>query len=368
MRRVLAVARKEMYHILRDRRSLTVAIAMPILMLLLYGYAIDMEIKELPVGILDEDHSASSRDFIRQMTSSDFIVDAARLSSRSDVEPGFRRARFRAVLIIPNGFAESLVNRPGSQVQILIDGADATTAAAADNYLKAVVARFTAGLVAGPARSVAAPVSPEIRILFNPELVSANFIVPGLVAIILVMICALLTSLAITREKETGTMEQVLTTPLLPRQLIVGKVTPYLGIGCLDTILILFVGHTVFGVPMAGSWWVLALYSLIYLFIALALGLLISAVANTQRVAMMVALVATLLPTLILSGFIFPRASMPPALQAFGYLIPATYYVEVIRGIMLKGRAWFPFQGGVMVGMGAVLMMMAVRRFGTRLE
>jgi ABC-2 type transport system permease protein len=182
------------------------------------------------------------------------------------------------------------------------------------------------------------------------------------------MICALLTSLAITREKETGTMEQVLTTPLLPRQLIVGKVAPYLVIACLDTILILFVGHTVFGVPMAGSWWVLALYSLIYLFIALALGLLISAVANTQRVAMMVALVATLLPTLILSGFIFPRASMPVALQAFGYLIPATYYVEVIRGIMLKGRAWFPFHGGVMMGMGAILMIMAVRRFGTRLE
>ena len=163
-------------------------------------------------------------------------------------------------------------------------------------------------------------------------------------------------------------MEQVLTTPVLPSQLITGKVLPYLVIASVDAAFVLAVGRFVFGVPMEGSWWVLAAYSLIYLGIALALGLLISALASTQRVAMMTALVATLLPTFILSGFVFPHSSMPVILQWIGRIIPATYYLIILRAIMLKGRAWFPVEGGVMVGMGVLLMSLAVARFRTRLE
>ncbi len=368
MRRILALARKETYHILRDPRSLMVAIIMPIAMVILYGYAIDMELSDLPVGILDEDQSPASRELVTRMMSSQFIVDAGRLSSREEVEPGFRRGRFRAVVVIPRGFAESLVREPVSRVQVLIDGADATTAAAVDNYLRAAILLFNSGIAAGRPGSAELPMGARVRVLFNPQLESDNFIVPGLVAIVLVMICALLTSIAITREKETGTMEQVLTTPITPRQLVIGKVLPYLLIGSADGALVLLAGRFVFGVPMHGSWWVLAGYSLIYLLIALALGLLISAVAATQRVAMIMALMATLLPTMLLSGFIFPRASMPWPLQWIGQIIPATYYLEVIRGIMLKGRIWFPLEGGVMVGMALLLMAMAVKEFETTME
>jgi ABC-2 type transport system permease protein len=368
MNRVLAVARKETYHIMRDRRSLIVAILMPMMMVLIYGYAIDMEMKNLKVGILDYDHSLASRDLVTSLTSGGFIVDAARLWSREEVEVGFRRGRFRAVLVIPRGYAKSLAQGAMTDVQLLIDGADGTTAATVDNYMAAVLAKVNSELSAARAGTSLVPLDVRSRILFNPELVSANFIVPGLVAVVLMMICALLTSIAITREKETGTLEQVLTTPITPGQLIIGKVLPYMVIAALDSALVLLVGRFVFGVPMHGSWWALAGYSLIYLLIALALGLLISALAKTQQVAMMAALTVTFLPTLLLSGFVFAHSSMPLPLRLIGRIVPATYYLRVIREIMMKGKAWFPQEGAVMAGMAILLMAMAVKRFQSRLE
>jgi ABC-2 type transport system permease protein len=368
---VLSIARKEMNHIVRDPRSLAVSIVMPIAMLLIYGYGISTELRDLPVGILDEDRSPESRDLVERMISSDFILDAGRPASRSEIEPGFRRGRYRAVVVIPFGFEESLARESSGRVQVLVDGSDATTASTVDNYLKAVLALAgTPEGAAGPAGSASAflPLSGRVRVLFNPELKSANFIVPGLVAVILVMIGALLTSIAVARERETGTLEQILATPVAPIEIIVGKVLPYLVIGYVDAAFVLGVGRTAFGVPMVGSWFVLAAYTLIYLLIALSLGLLISTLAKTQRIAMMAALLSTLLPTLILSGFIFPQASMPLPLRVIGRFIPATYYLTVIRGIMLKGRAWFPFEAAVMLGMVVLFLGAAVRRFRTRLE
>ena len=204
--------------------------------------------------------------------------------------------------------------------------------------------------------------------LYNAELTSSHFIVPGLVAIVLIMICALLTSIAITREKETGTLEQVLTTPVSAGQVIVGKLLPYMALGAFDAVLILVVGQLLFQVPMRGSVLALAGYSLLYVLISLALGLLISALVKTQRVAMMLALTLTMLPAMILSGFIFPVRSMPLPLQGLAHLIPATYFLTVIRGIMLVGRNWYPLEGGVMLAMAVGLLVVAARRFGTRLE
>jgi ABC-2 type transport system permease protein len=207
-----------------------------------------------------------------------------------------------------------------------------------------------------------------LRVLFNPELTSSHFIVPGLVAIVLIMICALLTSVAITREKETGTLEQVLTTPVRASQVIVGKVLPYLALGAIDAVLIFVAGRILFQVPMQGSILALAGYCLLYVLIALALGLLISALVRTQRVAMMLALVITMLPAMILSGFIFPVRSMPPPLQVVAHLIPATYFLRVIRGIMLVGRNAYPLEGGVMLVMAVGLLSLATHRFKGHLE
>lgn len=377
MRRVLAIARKEMRHIGRDPRSLAVALLMPAVMVVLYGFGINTELKDLPLGVLDQDHTAASRRLARRVLASEFIREGGPLSARDQIEPGFRRERFRAVLVIPAGFSEDWLagagaSGAGARVQLLIDGADATTAATVESYLLAVLAEIdrerAAAALAPGSGLVELGRAARVRILFNPELESAHFIVPGLVAVILIMICALLTSIAITREKETGTMEQVLTTPVTPAQLVLGKVVPYFLIGIADAVLVLAVGRIVFEVPMRGSWWVLGGYSLIYLLVALGLGLAISSIARTQRVAMTVALVATMLPTIILSGFVFPIASMPAPLRVLSHIIPATYYLPVIRSIMLTGRGWFPFEGGVLAAMAVLVLTVAIRRFGTRME
>jgi len=368
MRRILAVARKETRHILRDPRSLAVAIAMPLMMVVLYGYAIDMELKHLTVAFLDQDQSTASSELKREMTSSGFIVPVNALVNRNQIEPGFRRGEFRAVVVIPAGYSEALITRLESPVQILIDGADGSTAAVVDNYLQAVVARFNRRL-AGEAFGIEKfPIEPQTRILFNPQLVSAHFVVPGLVALVLVMICALLTSIAIARERETGTLEQILTTPVAPAQVIFGKVLPYILIGAIDAALILLVGRFVFDVPMNGSWWVLSGYTLLYIIISLGLGLLISTFARTQQIAMIAALMGTLLPTLLLSGFIFSISSMPWILQQVSRVIPATYYLKIIRGVMLKGQLWFPDEGGVLALLSSIILTLAILRFKEKLD
>ncbi len=363
MRRILAIARKELIHIVRDPRSLAVAILMPLVMVLLYGSVIDMELRDLQVGVLDLDHSDRSRELVRAMTASGFIVEAARLDSRAEVEPGFRQGRFRAVLVAPRGLAAG----DAAGVQVLVDAADAATAATVDNYLQAVIRRTARQAL----RETDAPppaFTTRTRIWFNPELESANFVVPGLVALVLMMICALLTSIAITREKETGTLEQILTTPIAPAQVIVGKVLPYVGLGALDATLILLTGRLAFGVPMNGSWFALAAYSLLFIVIALGVGLLISARSPSLRVAMMAAIMATMLPTMILSGFIFPVASMPPPLQVVCQALPATHFLVVVRGIMLKGQNWFPAQTAILAALAVVILAAAVRSFRLRLE
>lgn len=368
MIRIWAIARKEFLHVLRDPRSLTVAILMPIMMIILYGYAIDMEMKNLRVAVMDLDQSAQSRSFVNDMISSKFIAASYGVSSRAEIEQSFKRAEYHAVLVIPAGYAESLASNTITTIQLLIDGADGTTAAVVDNYLNALVGRANRELAVETIGDNRPPIESRTRVLFNPELVSAHFVVPGLVAVVLIMICALLTSIAIAREKETGTMEQMLTSPVHPAQIIVGKVIPYLVIAAVDATIILMIGRLVFHVPMFGSWLVLGVYSLLYLAVALSIGLLISSVVDTQQVAMMLALMATMLPTLMLSGFIFPISSMPAPLQVVSQFIPATHYLQIIRGVMLKGESWFPLQAGVLCVMTAILLLMAIRKFKTRLE
>jgi ABC-2 type transport system permease protein len=368
VRRILAVARKEVFHIFRDKRSLGVAILMPLGMLVIYGYALDTELENLPVGIMDLDRTAESRDLVRRMTSSGFIVEAARVGSRAAVESGFRRRTYRAVVVIPRGYSEDLLTTRSVDVQVLIDGADGSTAATVDNYMRAVLAMASAEEQATETGSSFVPVDARVRIHFNPELESANFIVPGLVALVLIMICALLASVALTREKETGTLEQVLTTPVTRGQVVVGKLLPYSVIGALDAALIVTVGKIVFDVPMEGHWWALASYSLLFVFVALALGLMISAVAGTQRVAMIMALLITFLPTLLLSGFIFDHSSMPAVLRWLAQVIPATHYLQIVYGIMLKGATWFPRQTVVLLVMFVALMAASTRSFRTTME
>jgi ABC-2 type transport system permease protein len=363
---ILPVIRKELIHIRRDPRTLGIIIIMPILQLLLFGYAIDMDVKEIKIGVLDQSRTPASRQLVQRFTASDYFDRTVVIEARSQIEDLFRRRKIKAALVIPEDYEKSARRDAVTSVQIIIDGSDANTGSIVLNTTRQLLseASFAAtGLSKPPLRIVSS-------VWYNPEQQSNHYIVPGLVAVLMMMICALLTSIAITREKETGTMEQILVSPLKPHQIIIGKVLPYVGLASLAAALVLMVGRFWFGVPFVGNVILLTLLSLIYLLTALAFGILISTVAQTQQVAMMMALMGTMLPSVILSGFVFPIRSMPPVLQGLSKLIPATHYLVIIRGILLKGNGpvvLAPY-ALYLVLLSLILLAVSVKRFKIHLE
>lgn len=364
-RRLLAIVRKEFTHIFRDWRTLLIIILMPIMMIVLYGYAITLDMRNIVFGVIDDARTPESRALVESFAENGFFMPLGREIRRDQVEGLFMRREALIVIVIPDGFSTSLATgRP--RVQLLIDASDSNIGTFVSNYAEQVLQQFNRG-VAGDL-PVLYDVAP--RIFYNPDMNSTFFFVPGLVALILMLISALLTSIAITREKETGTMEQILVSPVHAREIIIGKVLPYILLGLLNAAIILASARVLFDVPMRGNLLLLGLLSLVYVFVALSFGLMISAVARTQLIAMFMTLMATILPTIMLSGFIFPIDSMPTVLTWLAHVIPATWFLEIIRGIMLKGvglRELWP-QTLILGGLGVLLVANAIRRFRMRLE
>ncbi len=364
MRRLLAIAMKEVLHIKRDHRTLFVAIAMPMAMLMLYGYAIDMELKHVRIGVYDRDCSPESRALVERITAGNTFVITEYLNDRADFENGFKANRYRAILAIEPGYAHDIATNKNADFQVIVDGSDVNSANVISNNISAVAQQLSnERLQQRFGKKITPPIELRTRIWFNEELKSPIFIVPGLVALFLVMVCALLTSVAIARERENGTLEQILTTPVHPVEVIIGKVLPYLAIAVIDAVLTVSVGYFVFDVPLRGSLLALTAYSTIYLIVALGMGLLISVFVKTQQLALMFALILTLLPTLMLSGLIFPTSSMPFPLQMLSKIVPATWFIPIVRGIMLKGEIWFPVEGSVLIGMAILLLSGSVAGF-----
>lgn len=362
--RIIPIIRKEFIHIRRDFRTLIIIFFMPVFMLLMYGYAINMEIQNIDLAVIDHSNSPASRELVAAFQGSRFFTLTDFGGSESGIEKLFQQRQAKAALIIPPDFSRTINGPLPAAVQVLIDAGDSNTAQLIQNYINGVLQTYNAG------RGVAAPFEVRTTIRYNPGLKSAYFFVPGLVALILMMISALLTSLTIAREKETGTMEQILVSPIRPIEIIIGKVVPYIFLAFADGILILLVARFWFNVPVIGDLVLILVACLLYVCVALAFGLLISTRARTQQVAMMGALMGTLLPTVMLSGFIFPIASMPKVLQLVTYLIPARYFLPVIRGVMLKGNTIFHLwaQIGALVLMGIVFLAISAKRFKMRLE
>jgi len=359
------IIRKEFIHIRRDPRSLVIIILLPILQLLLFAYAINLDLKDVKLGVLDQSRTPASRDLVRLFTGSGYFVEAADLDNRSQIEDLFKSRRIRTVLVIPGDYATSVQCEPNTRVQILIDGSDSNTGAIILNTSQQLVA--SASLDASLGKAL--PFKIASSIWYNPEQKSTHFIVPGLISVLMMMICALLTSIAITREKETGTLEQILVAPVRPLELIIGKVLPYVAIASADALLVLLVGNFWFNVPFEGSAFLLAVLSVIYLLTSLSLGILISTVAPNQQVSTMLAVMVTLLPSQMLSGFIFPIASMPVVLQAVSYMVPAKYYLDIIRGILLKGNGLAVLWPDALflLTLSAILLAVSVKRFKVRL-
>ena len=335
--RLGAIARKEWIQLRRDPRSMVLAFLLPIFLLLFFGYVINWDVREIPVAVLDQDRSAASRELIQAFVASGYFIPEVYLDSARETGDQLSQGAVTGVLTIPPGYAGDLrARRKMPQVQLLLDGSDANTATIALNYADAIVARHAARLLS-LGRDAAPPVTIETRIWYNPDLMSRHMIVPGLIAVIMSVIAAMLTALTIAREWERGTMEVLASTPVSRIEVVLGKLLPYLAIGLLDVAATVACGMVVFGTPMNGSMALLAVYTVLFLTGALGLGIFISAAVKSQVLATQVAMVATYLPALLLSGFMFDIASMPRALQGVTFLVPARYFVTVTRGIFLKG-------------------------------
>lgn len=366
-KRITAIVRKEFHHISRDWQTLIIVLIMPVIMMFLYGYALTMDLKDLPVLIVDPSPSRETTNIVKAIDETELFCVAGTIHSSDNPVELFKRLHVKAIFRFKPDFASDLHNGGNSApIQVLIDGSDPNTGTILRNTIEPLLMNIVLEILNIEQPTV---VSVQPRILYNPEQKSALYFVPGLMAVILLMISAMLTSLAITREKELGTLEQLLVSPLRPPEIIIGKIIPYLILAALDGILILLVGGVAFDIEVAGDLWFLALSSSIYLFTALAMGLLISTIASTQQQAMMMVLPASMLPTIILSGFIFPLSSLPLFLQAISSIVPATYYLQIIRGIILKGVGlsvlWQPTV--ILMSIGLFLVILSIKKFRVKL-
>lgn len=339
--RIKAIIRKEFIQIWRDPRSLGLAIALPMVMLVLFGYALSLDVDNVPMVIWDQNQSQASQEYILNFKHSAYFKIIGYFDGYSGLHRYIDQNQAVMALVIPPDFAGRLDSNQTAPVQLLVDGSDSNTATIAMGYASAVTALYNKKLIidrlAGLGVKSFLPIDMRSRVWFNQDLKSRNFIIPGLIAVIMMVIAALLTSLTVAREWERGTMEQLISTPIKPRELVIGKLVPYFVIGFVDVLIAVLMGEFIFDVPLNGS--VILLFTLSSLFLvgALSMGILISIIAKKQLLASQVALVSTFLPAFLLSGFVFSIPNMPTVIRAVTYVIPARYFVTILKGIYLKG-------------------------------
>lgn len=345
-RKVWAIAVKELRQAVRDPLSLTLLLGLPTLMLLLYGYALNWDVRHVWLAVQDRDKSAASRELVAAFVNSTYFDLVADLPAGADLPRLTERRVAKAVLVIPEGFSRDLASGRSAPVQLLLDGSDSNTATLVLGYASAIVAQANADrlhAVGGGAVLASSSLDYGPRVWYNPELKSTQFLVPGLIGFILMLTGVLSTALSVVREKERGTLDQLRVTSLRPGELIVGKTLPYLGISLVATVLVLIAARVLFGISVRGPHLDLFIVTLVYLVGALAWGLMVSSLADTQALAFQVGIVSSMLPALILSGFIFPIRSMPVVIQALTYVVPARYFLVVLRGVILKGAGLAPY-------------------------
>jgi len=338
-RRTRAVFKKELHHITRDGRSLGLALAMPVMMLLLYGYALSLDVDKIPTMIYDQDGTAVSRALIRQFQGSRYFTIHGFANEYAPIERGIDANRILIGIVIPRGFGGDIVARRKAAVQLLVDGSDSNTSSIAMGYAENVVQSFSAQTQSrnGVKANAAPAIDARIRVWYNSSLQSKNFVVPGLIAVILMILAGQLTSLTIAREWEIGAMEQILSTPLRPAEMVIGKMLAYFAVGLADSIIALVVGVTVFSVPFRGSLLLLGVSTCLFLSGVLFWGIFISSGARTQVEAYQLGMLTTFLPGFLLSGFVFSIDTMPKVLQVISLVVPARYFVAILKSLFMKG-------------------------------
>jgi ABC-2 type transport system permease protein len=336
------IIRKELRQIRRDPRTLIFLLALPGFLLLMYGYALNFDFKHIPMAVCDQDRTPESRDFLERLGTTEYFDIRFHLDDPRQADALFGHDKARVAVVVPRGFAEDLAAAGGAEIQVLLDGTNATSAGTAAGYIASIVQgasiRMTTRVLDERGfRGPSLPARAEVRVWYNPELRSALFLVPGLMAFILMVIVVISTAFSVVREKERGTMEQILVSPVRPLALIVGKTVPYILISLLSAHLVLGLGWILFGVPIRGSYPLLLLVMGLFLLGGLGQGILISTVTRTQQVAFMISILTTFLPTFILSGFVFPIRNMPGIIQAISRFVPARYFLTALRDLQIKG-------------------------------
>ena len=338
---IKAIAKKEFYHLIRDFRSLYLAFIIPILLILIFGYALSLDVDNVKTVVVDYDKTELSRDFIRTLDASSYFNVIQHLSDTAAVTGYLDQGRTTMAIIIPPDWTRDIKADRETPLQVLLDGSDPNFAGISRGYITAFVERYNLDrlidfLSRHGKEKINPPVEARIRVWFNEDLESRNFIVPGIIAIIIMIVGAMLTSLIIAREYENGTMETILSLPIRAGEFLTGKAIPYFLIGIADVLVAVFMGQALFGIVMRSNFWLMVLASSLYLLVALSLGLLISIVTKSQLVANILAVLITYLPSLLLSDFVFPVVNMPTVLQLITYVVPATYFIDILNGLYLR--------------------------------
>lgn len=361
IRRILAVAVKELLQLKRDWRTALALLGMPIVLLMIYGYALSFDVQDIRLAVVDQSHTRTSRDLVQAFLESGYFQRVADLPETRPLEALFDDGTAQAALVIPASFGADVAGRRPSRVQFALDGSDSQTASTILGYARQIVAAQTPGLYD---IELEPPLAAAPLVWYNPNLKSSIFLVPGLVAFILMVTSVIATALAVVREKERGTMESLRATPLVAIELLVGKTLPYLLVASAAAAGSLFLAWALFGVPVHGSIVWLGVITVLFLAGGLGWGMLLSTLAETQQVAFQMGLISSMLPTLLLSGFIFPISSMPEPLQVVTHIVPARYFIAALREIVLKGvgpEVWWP-DAAALVAYGAIVLLIATAR------
>ena len=341
IRRILAIARKEIRQVKRDKRMLYVLFIFPFILLILFGYAINFDVHHIKMFVYDQDKTVDSREFVNRLTSSNYFDIEGYLNSEREIRGVLDRGDAQVVLVFPREFSKDIHAGRNAQVQILIEGVNANTASIVSNYMTLATATFsqniTSNILARKGGESRLPLDVEARFWFNADLNSILYLIPGLISMILIITAVVSISLSLVREKERGTIEQINVSPLSSMELLIGKTIPYIVISLVISAIILVAGYFLFGMPVKGSIILLFFSTLIFLFASLNMGIFVSAISDSQQVAFQISTLVSLLPTFILSGFVFPIESMPPVIQILTNITPAKFFIIILRDILLKG-------------------------------
>jgi len=368
MKRFMAFVKKEFLHILRDYRTLIIIFGLPAAQILIFGYVVSTDIHNAGVAILDLSKDEVTSELTDKLASSGFFRITANLGSYNDIDAVLRKGKTREVIIFEDGFAAKLTREGHARVSIIADGSEPNTANLVTNYTTSIINTFSSSLAKNQT-GVPGIIVPEVKMYFNPRLQSQFMFVPGVITLILILICALMTSVTITREKEFGTMEILLVSPLKPWQIILGKVTPYFILSIINVVVILLMAWFVFRMPVAGSITLLIAECMLYILMALSLGILISTVARDMQTAIFISFIGLMLPSLLLSGFIYPIENMPKIYDYVSLIMPPRWFVTIIRSIMVKGVgfAYIWKETLILAGMTVFFIILSAKRFKERL-